>query len=121
MPAPFTSGKAGCTPPLQGPAWFSVTRLFQAASYSFSLNHGAVSGYTSTQYFAGTALTDHEMSNLHCEKITSLQRAAFKHLRDDLLDFCMGNVANVDKRESLRKLFGVIRCFHLSRLPLLKV
>lgn len=56
----------------------------------------------------GTALTDHEMSNLHCEKITSLQRAAFKHLRDDLLDFCMGNVANVDKRESLRKLFGVI-------------
>eukprot|EP00795_Rhopilema_esculentum_P003100 gene3100-1391_t len=56
----------------------------------------------------GTALTDHEMSSLHCEKITSLQRAAFKHLRDDLLDFCMGNVASVDKRESLTKLLGVL-------------
>ena len=62
-------------------------------------------------FFKGTALTDHEMSGLHCEKITSLQRAAFKHLRDDLLDFCMGNVANVDKRESLIKLFGVLRYF----------
>ena len=64
-------------------------------------------------FFIGTALTDHEMSSLHCEKITSLQRAAFKHLRDDLLDFCMGNVASVDKRESLTKLLGVLRFIFL--------
>ena len=72
---------------------------------------GISSGFKLIIFFAGSALTDHEMSHLHCEKITSLQRAAFKHLRDDLLDFCMGNVANVDKRESLTKLFGVLRYF----------
>jgi len=77
--------------------------------------------------YTGTALTDHEMSHLHCEKITSLQRAAFKHLRDDLLDFCMGNVASVDKRESLTKLFGVLSkkklhllANHLKLVPSIK-
>ena len=57
----------------------------------------------------GTALTDHEMSSLHCDKITSLQRAAFKHYPDDLQDFSMGNVSTVNKRESLVKFFGALR------------
>eukprot|EP00794_Sanderia_malayensis_P020018 gene20018-21979_t len=56
----------------------------------------------------GTALTSHEMSNLHCEKITSLQRAAFRYYREDLLDFSMGNVSKVDKRENLIKYFGAL-------------
>jgi len=53
----------------------------------------------------GSALTDHEMSDIHYDKITSLQRASFKRYKEDLLDFAMANVASVDTRETLNKHF----------------
>ncbi|KAJ3613227.1 hypothetical protein NHX12_019477, partial [Muraenolepis orangiensis] len=56
----------------------------------------------------GNALTQKEMTTLHYDRITSLQRAAFAHF-PELLDFALSNVASVDTRESLTKLFG-----HLS-------
>ncbi|RVE57414.1 hypothetical protein OJAV_G00216000 [Oryzias javanicus] len=56
----------------------------------------------------GNALTQKEMTTLHYDKITSLQRAAFSHF-PELNDFAMSNVAAVDTRESLTKHFG-----HLS-------
>ncbi|KAI1895297.1 hypothetical protein AGOR_G00104840 [Albula goreensis] len=56
----------------------------------------------------GIALTGKEMTTLHYERITSLQRAAFAHF-PELQDFALSNVAAVDTRESLNKQFG-----HLS-------
>ncbi|XP_007576287.1 RNA helicase aquarius [Poecilia formosa] len=56
----------------------------------------------------GNALTEKEMTTLHYDRITSLQRAAFAHF-PELHDFALSSVASVDTRESLTKLFG-----HLS-------
>lgn len=56
----------------------------------------------------GNALTEKEMTTLHYDRITSLQRAAFAHF-PELLDFSLSSVAAVDTRESLTKQFG-----HLS-------
>ncbi|XP_072555037.1 RNA helicase aquarius isoform X2 [Paramormyrops kingsleyae] len=53
----------------------------------------------------GNALTEKEMTNLHYDQITSLQRAAFAHF-PELQDFALSNVAAVDTRESLIKHFG---------------
>uniref|UniRef100_A0A667YP42 RNA helicase aquarius n=1 Tax=Myripristis murdjan TaxID=586833 RepID=A0A667YP42_9TELE len=58
----------------------------------------------------GNALTQKEMTTLHYDRITSLQRAAFAHF-PELHDFALSNVAAVDTRESLTKHFG-----HLSIL-----
>lgn len=63
----------------------------------------------------GNALTQKEMTTLHYDKITSLQRAAFAHF-PELHDFALSSVASVDTRESLTKHFG-----HLSPNMLHKV
>ncbi|XP_072032730.1 RNA helicase aquarius-like [Amphiura filiformis] len=52
----------------------------------------------------GTALTDHEMTDIHYDRMSSLQRAAFK-LFPDLKRFSMTNIASVDTRETLVKHF----------------
>ncbi|KAE8587504.1 hypothetical protein XENTR_v10021996 [Xenopus tropicalis] len=53
----------------------------------------------------GNALTENEMTTIHYDRITSLQRAAFAHF-PELYNFALSNVAAVDLRESLVKLFG---------------
>lgn len=53
----------------------------------------------------GASLTDHDMTQLHYNKIISLQRAAFVNF-PDLRRFALSNVANVDTRESLEQHFG---------------
>ncbi|XP_029585739.1 RNA helicase aquarius isoform X2 [Salmo trutta] len=63
----------------------------------------------------GNALTEKEMTTLHYDRITSLQRAAFAHF-PELQDFALSNVAAVDTRESLTKQFG-----HLSSNTLHRV
>uniref|UniRef100_A0AAR2JCJ2 RNA helicase aquarius n=1 Tax=Pygocentrus nattereri TaxID=42514 RepID=A0AAR2JCJ2_PYGNA len=63
----------------------------------------------------GNALTEKEMTNIHYDRITSLQRAAFAHF-PELQDFALSNVAAVDTRESLTKQFG-----HLSPSTLHRV
>ncbi|XP_076834067.1 LOW QUALITY PROTEIN: RNA helicase aquarius [Brachyhypopomus gauderio] len=63
----------------------------------------------------GNALTEKEMTTLHYDRITSLQRAAFAHF-PELQDFALSNVAAVDTRESLTRQFG-----HLSPSTLHRV
>ncbi|XP_075145338.1 RNA helicase aquarius [Haematobia irritans] len=53
----------------------------------------------------GDSLTDHDMTQIHYKKITSLQRAAFAKF-PDLKLFALSNVANVDSRDSLERHFG---------------
>ncbi|CAJ0926919.1 unnamed protein product [Ranitomeya imitator] len=56
----------------------------------------------------GNALTENEMTTIHYDRITSLQRAAFAHF-PELYSFALRNVAAVDTRESLVKCFGALR------------
>ncbi|XP_028852048.1 RNA helicase aquarius isoform X1 [Denticeps clupeoides] len=63
----------------------------------------------------GNALTEKEMTNLHYDRITSLQRAAFAHF-PELQDFALSNVAAVDTRESLTKQFGQLSPNTLHRV-----
>ncbi|XP_064421049.1 RNA helicase aquarius [Latimeria chalumnae] len=53
----------------------------------------------------GNALTENEMTTIHYDRITSLQRAAFAHF-PELHNFALSHVAAVDTREALEKLFG---------------
>nr|XP_033807712.1 RNA helicase aquarius isoform X1 [Geotrypetes seraphini] len=53
----------------------------------------------------GNALTENEMTTIHYDRITSLQRAAFAHF-PELYNFSLSNVAAVDTQESLLKCFG---------------
>lgn len=53
----------------------------------------------------GDCLSDHEMTQLHYKKITSLQKAAFAKF-PGLRNFALSNVASVDTRESLEQHFG---------------
>ncbi|XP_055384835.1 RNA helicase aquarius [Condylostylus longicornis] len=55
----------------------------------------------------GDPLTDHDMTQLHYSKITSLQRAAFIKF-PDLKIFTIKNVANVDSHEILQKHFSAL-------------
>ncbi|XP_038597174.1 RNA helicase aquarius isoform X2 [Tachyglossus aculeatus] len=52
----------------------------------------------------GNALTENEMTTIHYDRITSLQRAAFAHF-PELYNFALSNVAAVDTRGALMKLF----------------
>ncbi|XP_061752043.1 RNA helicase aquarius isoform X2 [Nerophis ophidion] len=63
----------------------------------------------------GNALTQKEMTTLHYDRITSLQRAAFAHF-PELHDFALSNVAAVDTRESLTKHFGSLSPNTLHRV-----
>ncbi|KAM0730024.1 RNA helicase aquarius [Formica fusca] len=53
----------------------------------------------------GNPLTDHDMTQLHYAKITSLQNAVFLKF-PDLRSFALANVASVDIRDALYKHFG---------------
>ncbi|XP_043273212.1 RNA helicase aquarius [Venturia canescens] len=53
----------------------------------------------------GDPLTDHDMTQLHYTKITSLQKAVFAKF-PDLRSFALANVASVDTRDALLKHFG---------------
>lgn len=53
----------------------------------------------------GESLTDHDMTQLHYSKITSLQKAAFAKF-PDLKIFALTNVAAVDTRKALESHFG---------------
>lgn len=55
----------------------------------------------------GNPLTDHDMTQLHYKKITSLQRAVFAKF-STLRVFALSNVATVDSRDSLEKHFGAL-------------
>lgn len=56
----------------------------------------------------GDPLTDHDMTQIHYQRITSLQKAAFAKF-PDLRGFALKNVASVDTRETLHKHFKSLR------------
>ncbi|XP_066279598.1 RNA helicase aquarius-like [Branchiostoma lanceolatum] len=71
----------------------------------------------------GEALTDHNMTDLHYNSITSLQRAVFKHF-EELQKFAFANVASIDTREALQSHFSAMSarklhevCAYLNLLP----
>lgn len=53
----------------------------------------------------GDPLSDHDMTQIHYDKITSLQKAAFSKF-PELRAFSLANVASVDTRKALEKHFG---------------
>lgn len=55
----------------------------------------------------GDALTDHDMTQIHYSKITSLQRVAFAKFQQ-LKSFALANVAAVDTRDKLLKYFEAL-------------
>ncbi|ELT95764.1 hypothetical protein CAPTEDRAFT_198998 [Capitella teleta] len=63
----------------------------------------------------GEALTDHEMTELHYDSITSLQKAAFRDF-PDLRKFALSNVANIDTRKALQKHFGGLSKAQLNEI-----
>ncbi|XP_002000180.3 RNA helicase aquarius [Drosophila mojavensis] len=63
----------------------------------------------------GNSLTDHDMTQLHYKKITSLQRAVFAKF-STLRIFALSNVASVDTRESLEKHFGALDADGLKQI-----
>lgn len=75
----------------------------------------------------GVSLTDHAMTEIHYERIVSLQRAVFKHFKKDVINFAMCSVANVDTRDTLLKYFQKLSmkklhsiAAHLNLVPTLK-
>ncbi|XP_030764098.1 RNA helicase aquarius [Sitophilus oryzae] len=54
---------------------------------------------------SGDPLTDHDMTEIHYSKITSLQKAAYSKY-PELREFSLANVASVDTRKALEKHFG---------------
>uniref|UniRef100_A0AAR5QCQ0 RNA helicase aquarius n=1 Tax=Dendroctonus ponderosae TaxID=77166 RepID=A0AAR5QCQ0_DENPD len=63
----------------------------------------------------GDPLSDHDMTQLHYIKITSLQKAAFAKF-PELRAFSLANVANVDTRKALEKHFGPLSCDQLKAI-----
>lgn len=63
----------------------------------------------------GDPLTDHDMTQIHYNKITSLQRAAFAKF-PDLKIFALSNVASVDTRDALEKHFGALNANNLKEI-----
>ncbi|XP_068154330.1 RNA helicase aquarius [Drosophila tropicalis] len=63
----------------------------------------------------GNSLTDHDMTQLHYKKITSLQRAVFAKF-PSLRVFALSNVATVDNRVSLEKHFGALDAEGLKQI-----
>uniref|UniRef100_A0A5S6R4R1 Intron-binding protein aquarius n=1 Tax=Trichuris muris TaxID=70415 RepID=A0A5S6R4R1_TRIMR len=66
--------------------------------------------------FTGQALTRKEMMNLHMQKLANLQNVAFKHFREDLKEFYLRNISNVDSRECILKYFRSLDVEKLHRL-----
>uniref|UniRef100_S4R7P2 Aquarius intron-binding spliceosomal factor n=1 Tax=Petromyzon marinus TaxID=7757 RepID=S4R7P2_PETMA len=64
---------------------------------------------------SGNALTDHDMTNMHYDRLTSLQRVAFANF-PELRDFALSNVASIDTRDSLLKHFGELSTELLHRM-----
>ena len=62
----------------------------------------------------GAPLTDHDMMEIHYNKITALQKAAFVKY-PELRQFVLANVASVNTRQTLMKHFQNLRYIQESR------
>ncbi|KAF8988830.1 hypothetical protein BGZ52_010807 [Haplosporangium bisporale] len=61
----------------------------------------------------GLALTKEEMTEINASKLTKLQRIAFTHFKDELIDLAMSNLRSIEDRESLSRHFD---CLTLEQL-----
>ncbi|CAG8455667.1 2479_t:CDS:10 [Acaulospora colombiana] len=64
----------------------------------------------------GLALTDDEMTELHCKKLTALQRIAFQHFKDSLQLLALSNLSSIENREDLISHFGPLDIKEIIRL-----
>ncbi|RUS34275.1 P-loop containing nucleoside triphosphate hydrolase protein [Jimgerdemannia flammicorona] len=53
----------------------------------------------------GLALTDSQMTELHCGRLMELQLIAFKHFKNSLSDIALSNLASIERRPELLKQF----------------
>ncbi|KAG0055975.1 hypothetical protein BGZ83_006742 [Gryganskiella cystojenkinii] len=53
----------------------------------------------------GLALTKEEMTEIHAAKLTKLQRIAFTHFKDELMDLAMTNLRAIETRKALTSHF----------------
>ncbi|CAG8601288.1 9980_t:CDS:10 [Paraglomus brasilianum] len=56
----------------------------------------------------GLALTDDEMTELHCKKLTNLQHIAFQHFGDKLKLLALANLSSIERRPDLYRHFNAI-------------
>lgn len=63
----------------------------------------------------GDCLSDHDMTQMHYQKITSLQKAAFAKF-PELRSFALKNVASVDTRAALEEHFGGLDAASLKEI-----
>ncbi|KAI1313886.1 hypothetical protein EDD11_002421 [Mortierella claussenii] len=64
----------------------------------------------------GLALTREEMTEIHASKLTKLQRIAFTHFKDDLIDLAMTNLRSIENRKSLSTHFEKLGQSQLAEL-----
>ncbi|KAK3818811.1 MAG: aquarius [Benniella sp.] len=54
----------------------------------------------------GLALTKEDMIEIHASRLSKLQRIAFTHFKDELLDLAMTNLGTIENRKSLQQHFN---------------
>ncbi|KAG0339143.1 hypothetical protein BG004_006940 [Podila humilis] len=64
----------------------------------------------------GLALTKEEMTQIHASKLTKLQRIAFTHFQDELMDLAMTNLRTVEDRSALSDHFDRLTLEQLTEL-----
>ncbi|CAB4490265.1 intron-binding protein aquarius [Rhizophagus irregularis] len=64
----------------------------------------------------GLALTDDQMTELHCKKLADLQHIAFEHFRDSLQSLALSNFASIERRPDLQKHFNALTHEEIIRL-----
>ncbi|GJJ70103.1 intron-binding protein aquarius [Entomortierella parvispora] len=64
----------------------------------------------------GLALTKEEMIDIHASKLTKLQRIAFTHFKDELMDLAMTNHRSIESREALATYFNQLNMEQLIQL-----
>ncbi|CAF1275357.1 unnamed protein product [Rotaria sordida] len=66
----------------------------------------------------GETLTQNEMMEKHYEKVLQLQKAIFKHFRDEMPTFPLQNIQTIDKREILNDEFDKLSDEQLKSISL---
>jgi intron-binding protein aquarius len=82
----------------------------QATTKTVNLFHKMLTNFEFYSNFeindtTGETLSLNEMMEKHYEKVLQLQRAVFKHFRDEMPTFSLRNIQTIDKREILHDEF----------------
>lgn len=66
--------------------------------------------------FTGEALTSEEVMQRHSERVSELQRVAYRHFNSELSELALSNVGAVDTEEKLRQHMSALSDDQLRRL-----